>query len=87
MKAPPTRRFRPLVVLVGLILAMVADSAWACSICYGDPDSDMGRGAVWGVAFLATVVAVVLLGMATTAACWIVKARRLGRLTDPTKGA
>ena len=86
MKTPPPRRFRPPVVLVGLILALAADSAWACSICYGDPDSDMGRGVVWGVAFLGAVVAVVLLGVATTTACWIVKARRLGRLTDPTKG-
>ena len=86
MKAPPPRRFRPLVVLVGLILALAADAARACSICYGDPDSDMGRGAVWGVAFLGAVVTVVLLAMATTVTCWIVKARRLGRLTDPTKG-
>ncbi len=78
MKTPPRRRFRLPVVLVGLILALAADAARACSICYGDPDSDMGRGAVWGVAFLGAVVAVVLLGMATTAACWIVKARRLG---------
>lgn len=87
MKAPPPRRFRPPVVLVGLILAVSADAAWACSVCYGDLDSDMGRGAIWGVASLAGVVALVLLGIATTAACWIVKARRIGRLTDPTKQA
>ncbi|MCP4250082.1 MAG: hypothetical protein GY778_23820 [bacterium] len=78
MNAQRARRIRLLVVLVGVILASAVNAAQACSVCYGDPDSGMARGAVWGVAFLGAVVVVVLLGVATTMVCWIVKARRLG---------
>lgn len=34
----------------------------SCSVCYGDPNSDMAQGAVMGVAVLLAITAVVLGG-------------------------
>ena len=75
MRPGPPTRCGTWLAACGLIGAL-AETARACAVCYGDPESDMGRGAVWGVAFLAVVVATVLAGIATVAVCWMVKARR-----------
>jgi hypothetical protein len=37
----------------------------ACSVCYGEPDSGMAKGLVWGVVSLLGVVVMVLGGIAT----------------------
>lgn len=53
--------------------------ALACSVCFGDPDSDMAKGAVSGVLFMIGVISCVLVGIASVAGVWIVRARRLAR--------
>lgn len=38
-------------------------SAFACAICYGDPDSPMTTGLTWAILALALVVGCVLTGV------------------------
>jgi len=65
--------------VIALYLYLTAQPARACSVCYGDPDSDLARGAVQGVIFMIGVVAFVLVSIATVAGVWIARARRLSR--------
>ena len=37
----------------------------ACSVCYGDPDSGMSKGLVWGISAMLVVVVSVLAGVST----------------------
>lgn len=48
-----------------------------CSVCFGDPNSLMTRGALWGAIFLLIVVGVVLTSIAGTAFTWAKRARQL----------
>lgn len=52
----------------------------ACSVCYGDPDSDMAKGAIAGVAVLGLVILGVLGWVGGTA---IYMVRRSRRVEDP----
>jgi len=61
---------------IGLVLPV---ETFACSVCFGDPDSDMAKGAVSGVLFMIGVISCVLVGIASVAGVWIVRARRLAR--------
>ena len=38
-------------------------SAFACSVCYGEPDSPMTRGLTWAIIALAGLVGLVLTGV------------------------
>ena len=50
---------------------------WACSVCFGDPNSALTKGALAGVFLLMGVVVFVLSGIAATAFAWARKAKRL----------
>ena len=52
-------------------------SAHACPVCFGDPNSDMVRGAKWGVAVLGIIVYGLLMGMVGVGVTWFVRARKL----------
>ncbi len=56
---------------------MLCDPAFACAVCFGDPDSDLAKGAVAAVVLLGCVIFCVLLGIAGTAVHWSRKARQL----------
>lgn len=60
---------------------LIGPVASACSVCYGDPDSDMAKGAVAGVFLLGAVIGGVLLGVAGVICFWTVRARRFSRET------
>jgi hypothetical protein len=49
----------------------------ACPYCFGDPNSDMVKGAKLGVVFLLVVVAGVLIGIGGIARSWVKRARLL----------
>ncbi len=49
----------------------------ACSVCFGDPNSSMSRGAKAGAIFLLGVVLVVLTGIAWTAFSWLRREARI----------
>jgi len=63
--------------LLGLVICAGAATAQACSVCYGDPKSELTRGALAGVAVLGAVIVSVLCGVAGISVCWMVRARRL----------
>jgi len=63
--------------LVGLVIGLSTTAVEACSVCYGDPKSELTRGALAGVAVLGGVIVSVLCGVAGISVCWMVRARRL----------
>ncbi len=53
-------------MVAAVVVALVAArpmSAFACAICYGDPDSPMTNGLTWAILALALVVGCVLTGV------------------------
>ena len=57
------RPLKTVLVLVALF-GLIQPSAFACSICYGEPDSPMTRGLTWAIIALGGIVGVVLAGVA-----------------------
>ncbi len=73
----PRKRLRWLglpALLATLLLG--PDHAVACPVCFGDPDSEMARGAMWGILVLGIVVYGVLMGMVGIGATWFIRARK-----------
>jgi len=68
--------------VVAVVLA-TSEPAEACSVCFGDPNSLMAKGAVMGVVVLLGVVGCVLGGMAGTGIYWIRRGRRLAQEEHP----
>lgn len=58
-------------------LVPTARQAEACAVCFGDPDSPMAKGIVWGVLVLISVVGFVLVAIAATGFVWMRRSRRL----------
>jgi hypothetical protein len=56
---------------------LAARALLACPYCFGNPNSDMVKGAKIGVAFLLVVVVGVLIGIAMVAHSWAKRAREL----------
>jgi len=52
---------KTLVLFAASFLAL--PSAFACSACYGEPDSPMSRGLTWAIVALVGVVSLVLTGV------------------------
>ena len=87
MKPWPRRRLVFGAVLVSALWSAV-QPAVACSVCFGDPDSPMAKGAVMGVLVLGGFIGFVLLGIAGTGLFWIHRSRKLARKerTQPSQG-
>lgn len=64
-----------------LVMGSAVREAQACAVCFGDPDSAMAQGVVWGVLVLVGIVGFVLAGVAGTALFWLHRSRRLGSET------
>lgn len=71
---PRARRFVAAAMLMALLGG--AHDAVACPVCFGDPESDMTRGAIWGIVVLGIVVYGVLMGMVGIGVTWVLRARR-----------
>ena len=65
-----------------IISSWLADGAVACSVCFGDPDSAMAKGAAAGVVLLAGVAGFVLSAVAGTGLFWIHRARAIRRVME-----
>jgi len=65
------------MVAAAVVSALVAGPAAACSVCQGDPDSRMAKGAQAGVVALLAITYALLAGIATIAGVWVVRARRM----------
>lgn len=74
---PMIRRAFLLFAAIGWGVAMLPSTARACSVCFGDPESLMAKGAVAGVATLFGVVAFMLCSIAGVALFWVQRGRRL----------
>ncbi len=57
------RALRKLLALIAASAVMLP-SAFACSVCYGEPDSATTRGLSWAIIALAGIVGAVLAGVA-----------------------
>jgi hypothetical protein len=57
--------------------AQVVGPLFGCPFCFGDPSSDMVKGAKAGVLFLLAVVAGLLVAIALIARSWAKRARAL----------
>ena len=55
----PAARTLTALVLFGL----AAQPAFACAVCYGEPDAPMSHGLTWAIVALCSVVGVVLSGV------------------------
>ncbi len=55
---------------------MLPEMARACAVCYGNPDSDMAKGAVAGVLVLMGIIVSVLGGIVGVTLFWMRRARR-----------
>lgn len=51
-------------------------SLWACAVCFGDPNSNLTKGAVAGVLFLLAVTAFVLTAVGFTIFSWSRRAKK-----------
>ena len=60
-----------------LVMGIGTERAMACAVCFGDPSSDMAKGAVAGVLTLLGIISFVLVGVAGTGLYWVRRGRRI----------
>ena len=77
-REPRTRVWRLVLPAMLTTFLLGAEHAVACPVCFGDPDSDMAQGAMWGILVLGIVVYGVLMGMVGVGVTWFIRARKLG---------
>lgn len=68
-----------LVITACLALLFMASPAHACSVCQGDPNSNMVKAAQGGVVVMVLVTYAVLMLFIVVVGAWFVRARRLAR--------
>jgi len=76
--------FNVAALVVPALLYGTPQHAHACAVCFGDPNSPLTKGALWGVAVMAGVIGSVLACIAGTGLYWIHRSRKL-RATDVTE--
>ncbi len=76
-----------LAILACLGVLLSSQSALACSVCYGDPNSAMTQGAQAGVLVLLGVVGVVLTGFGSLLLFWIRRAAQLEAVEEASPSA
>jgi len=59
--------------------------SWACSVCYGDPNSALTKGVKMAVLFLLGVVLSVLTGIASIAWVWVRRSEKLRNASETTE--
>ncbi len=73
-----------LMALAGLAGVLCRPAgAWACAVCFGDPDSDMVKGASAGVWVLAGVIYGLLMCFGGFLGFCVIRARRLENPETP----
>lgn len=69
-------------VAIGVLLP---EMVRACAVCYGNPESDMAKGAAAGVLVLMGIVVSVLLGIVGVTIFWVRRARRFGNALNNSR--
>jgi hypothetical protein len=70
-----------LAVVLCCIMQFSASEVIACSVCFGDPSSDMAKGVNAGIAVLLGLIVTVLISIVAVMSFWIHRARRFARLS------
>ena len=65
---------------------MIPGTLQACAVCYGNPESDMAKGAAAGVLVLMGIVLSVLVGIVGVAIFWMRRARDHSKRQPGTLG-
>ena len=65
------------IALIGVLCGLLAAPAHACSVCGGDPASNMVKGAFSGVIVMVAITYGLLMGFVALGATWFIRARRL----------
>ena len=65
---------------------MLPDMVRACAVCYGNPESDMAKGAAAGVLVLMGIIVSVLVGIVGVTIFWARRARRYGNARNHLRG-
>jgi hypothetical protein len=73
----PMSHFWKFVTVLAVLYVAMAQNTWACSVCFGDPNSPMTHGAIAGVAVLLGIVVGVMGGILAVAVFWNRRARLL----------
>lgn len=68
-------------------VAVMGRDAWACATCFGDPNSRMTVGVLWGVLVLVSVVVSVLASFTGMGIFWMRRARRLSEFDHDSAGS
>lgn len=68
------------MMVPAMLLLLSSAPAAACSVCFGDSDSPMAKGAFMGVVVLCGIVGFVLLGVAGTGLFWMHRGHRLAQV-------
>lgn len=75
------------MMILSVVTAIMPSVAHACSVCQGDPNSNLVKGAEAGVLFMVIVTYVLLLGMAALVASWFIRQNRRLRRVQLEGGA
>jgi heme/copper-type cytochrome/quinol oxidase subunit 2 len=68
---------RRICVAAAVVAAvMLPEMVRACAVCYGNPESDMAKGAAAGVLVLMGIIVSVLAGIVGVTVFWMRRARR-----------
>jgi hypothetical protein len=65
------------LLLASVTLSAANEAAQACSVCGGDPQSNMVQGALSGVVVMVFVTYGLLMGFVAMGVTWFVRARRI----------
>ena len=76
---PRPRVWRLVLPALLTTLLLDIDYAAACPVCFGNPESKMAQGAMWGILVLGIFVYGVLMGMVGIGATWYIRARKHGK--------
>lgn len=68
--------------LIGMASALVAQSAMACPVCFGDPSSPLTKGAANAIWFLIGIVALVQIGFIALFLSFWRRARAMRRVRE-----
>lgn len=71
--------------LATLAGGLLSTTAQACSVCGGDKNSDMVKGALSGVVVMVIITYGLLMSFAALLVTWFVRARRLAAATPVAK--
>jgi hypothetical protein len=66
-------------IVTGLLAGLLPRPAFACSVCFGDPESPQAKGVAAAVSLLVGITGFVLMGIVSTGLVWAYRGRHAQR--------